>query len=228
MGTPSYYMLMASLPALQRFESVERLPITRERLTKRLAMLTPEDAALVDRATDLLSWFRQTPTRSDDAVHESHERLASSAKARGLTELFEIPIALRIVTAAFRRRRRRPGAPAPGERWGVGPLVPHMERHWRDPLFGLGMRYPWIVGVRDAIEDGDALALQQILSEILWARYDGPSPGGPFGIEAVFAYLFKWNVLQQWLARDTEGAKQRFSALVAAITDEWEELFNDI
>ena len=47
MGNHQYYMLLSSLPALQRFDRAERLPISRERLMNRMNMLLPEDAETI-------------------------------------------------------------------------------------------------------------------------------------------------------------------------------------
>ena len=40
-----YYMLVASLPYLEPFERMERLPLTRLRLEQRLSALRPDHAA---------------------------------------------------------------------------------------------------------------------------------------------------------------------------------------
>jgi hypothetical protein len=39
-----------------------------------------------------------------------------------------------------------------------------------------------------------------------------------FGFEAVFSYVFKWDILQAWLVRDADKAKARFTKLVDQVT----------
>ena len=228
MGRHQYYMLMASLPALPRFDQAERLPINRERLISRQSMLLPEDAELVECASDFLAWFRQPATRSDRDMVASYKRMAAIIETRGLWHLFELPINARTVMAALRHRHRGHHAPQDGEPWGVGPLVPHIERHWDDPDFNLGAVYPWISQVRTSLEKGTALELERLVLGLVWDRFDLPLQGGPFGIEALVAYLFKWGILQQWLSYDKDDAQRRFEELVAEVSDEWDELFDGI
>ena len=228
MGSHQYYMLMASLPALPRFDQAERLPINRERLTGRQTMLKPEDGELVECAADFLAWFRQPATRSDTEMVASYERMAGIIEERGLWPLFELPINLRTIMAALRRRHGGRAALKAGELWGVGPLVSHIQRHWDDPDFKLGAVYPWVPQVRTYLEKGAGLDLERFIMGLVWDRFDRQVPGGPFGIEALVAYLFKWCILQQWLTYDKEDARERFGELVAEVVDEWDELFNSI
>jgi hypothetical protein len=185
MGGYQYYMLMASLPALPRFDLAERLPLNRERLASRQTMLIPEDAELVESAADFLAWFRQSATRSDTEMVDSYKRMAGIIEKRGLWHLFELPINLRTVMAALRRRHGGRAAPTAGEPWGVGPLVLHIERHWDEPDFKLGAVCPWIPRVQTYLEKGVALDLERFIMGLVWDRFDRLVPGGPFGIEAL-------------------------------------------
>jgi len=227
MAGHQYYMLMASLPALPHFDLAERLPLNRERLASRQTMLLPEDAALVECASDFLAWFRQHATKSDTEMVKSYETMAGIVEKRRLRHLFELPVNLRTVMAGLRRRQGGRGVPKSGEPWGVGPLVSHIERHWDDPDFKLGAVYPWISQVRTYLEKGAALDLEQFIMGLMWDRYSQQVPGGPFGIEALVAYLFKWGILQQWLSYDKDDARKRFDELVGEVVDEWDELFNN-
>ena len=228
MGNHQYYMLLSSLPALKRFDQAEWLPISRERLMNRMHMLLPEDAELLERATDFFAWFRQSATRSDDAMTESYERLAENVAERGFEKLFELPLNLRTIIAALRRRHLGREAPEAGEKWGVGPLMPHIVRHYEATDFKLHAVYPWITEARAHIETGAARALEQLIGSLIWKHFDRSYDGGPFCIEALTAYLFKWGVLNQWLSHDREGALERFDELVTEVTDQWEDLFDGI
>ena len=223
-----YYMLMASLPALPRFDLAERLPINWERLTNRQAMLIPKDAELVECTSRFLAWFRQPAERTDREMLASYECLQGLIEKRGFQHLFELPINLRTIMAGLRRRHGGRSAPAKGELWGVGPLVPHIERHWDDPDFKLKSLYPWISEARKLLENGASLDLERFIMGLVWDRFSHSVPGGPFGIEALMAYLFKWGILQQWLSYNVEEAGKRFDELVAEVADEWDEHFKHI
>ncbi|MDJ0763617.1 MAG: DUF2764 family protein [Myxococcota bacterium] len=228
MANHQYYMLLSSLPALQRFDLAERLPISRERLTSRMTMLHPEDAELLKRATNFFAWFRQSATLADDAMTVGYQGLAELVEARGLMKLFGLPINLRTIIAALRRRLLGREAPRAGENWGAGPLVPHIVRHYEAADFGLQAVYPWITEVRHHIEAGAARDLEKLMCSLIWKHFDRPYDRGPFGIEALTAYLFKWSVLDQWLSQDRAGALNRFDQLVAEVTGQWEAHFNGI
>ena len=228
MGRHQYFMLMASLPALPRFDQAERLPINRERLSGRMSMLAPEDQFLVTCAGNFMGWFPQPGEGSDADMIACYERLASIVTERRMWALFELPVNLKTVMVALRRRRRGDVALSGDGSWGVGPLVGHIERHWDHPDFKLGSVYPWIVQVRTYLEKDMALELERFILGLMWDHFSRPLPGGPFGIEALVAYLFKWGVLQRWLSYDHEDARKRFEDLVAEVFDGWDPYIEHI
>jgi hypothetical protein len=196
-----YYTLIASLPRLPRFDRAERLPINRERLRERLKMLEPEDAELVERAATFIRWQRQPVARTDQEMVAYYDQVAELFEESILACMFEFLINQRTIMAALRRRHRGLPAPASGEVWGGGRWVRHIEINWEDPDFKLGALYPWIPQARAHLEAGEALA------------------------EALLAYLFKWDILEQWLSYDKEEAKTRFEELVSEVTGEQGQLF---
>ena len=224
-GRRRYYTLIASLPRLPRFDRAERLPINRERLTERLAMLEPEDIELVERAAAFIRWQRQPVARTDQEMVTYYERVAELIQEPILACMFEFLINQRTIMAALRRRYRGLPAPAAGQRWGVGRWVGHIERNWEDPDFKLGALYPWIPQAREHLEARDALAMDRLLMSLVWDRMDRMAEGDEFSLEALLAYLFKWDILEQWLSYDKEEAKTRFEELVREVTGEQERLF---
>ena len=228
MGRHQYYMLLASLPALPGFETASRLPISRERLSSRQSMLLEEDTELMMRAADFFVRYRQSATRSDASMARSFERLEASLVERCVYNLFEFPIDVRTLVTALRYRRKVGRRPERGTVWGVGRLVPHIERHWDAPLFNLGAVYPWLVTLAAYLDAEDASRLDRLIARLVWDRLGRVTPYHPFGIEAVVAYFFKWHILDQWLARDTVRAFNRFDELVTEVTDAWEGCFDGI
>jgi len=228
MGHHQYYMLMASLPALPRFDQSERLPINRERLVSRQSLLTPEDHLLVMCAGKFMGWFPELGEGSNAEVIACYERLMRIVSRRKLWFLFELPVNLMTIMVALRRRHRGNGVPSEGEAWGMGPLVGHIRRHWDDYDFKLGSVYPWILQIRTYLKKEMPLELERFVLDLVWDRFSLPLPGGPFGIEALIAYLFKWSILQRWLSQDKEGARQRFGELVAEVSNGWDQYIERI
>jgi hypothetical protein len=220
MGSQPYYTLLASLPPLPRFDRAERLPINRERMRQRYSMLTPEDAALLEHAAAFLAWQRQTATRTDEEMIASFKRMEEQISHPALQSFFEFPIDQRTIMSALRRRHRGFPAPSPGEPWGVGRHVRHIENNWDDPSFKLNAVYPWIPQARTHLEAGETLALERLLKNVLWDHVDRSVEPYDFGIQAVLAYVIKWDILHQWLSYNVEEAKKRFEELVAEVTDE--------
>jgi len=220
MGSQPYYTLLASLPPLPRFDRVERLPITRERLRRRYDMLTPEDTAVFEHAATFLAWQRQTASRTDEEMIASFKKMEAQIAHPALQSFFEFPIDQRTIMSALRRRHRGFPAPSPGEPWGVGRYVRHIENNWDDPYFKLSAVYPWIVQARTHLEAGETLALERLLNNVLWDHVDRSVQPYDFGFQAVLAYSIKWDILNQWLSYNVEEAKTRFEELVAEVTDE--------
>ena len=226
MGRQSYYTLLASLPHLQRFDQTDRLPITRERLNKRLRMLTADDAQLYESAADFLAWQRQSATRSDEEMIGRFKKMEERIAVPSLQFIFDFPIDQRTIMAGLRRRFRGMPAPANGEPWGVGHYVNHIERNWDDPYFKLSAIYPWIVQARSQLESGETLALERLLKSALWDHADRSVPAYDFGFSAVIVYVFKWDIMDRWLSYDIEEAKKRFDELVTEVTDEQPKIFD--
>lgn len=226
MGRQPYYTLLASLPPLPRFDRADRLPINRERLRQRIRMLAPEDAELYERAAAFLAWQRQTATRTDAEMIASFKKMAEHIAQPILESIFASPIDQRTIMAALRRRFRGLPAPVPGELWGVGRYVNHIERNWDEPHFKLSAVYPWITQARSHLEAGETLALELLLKNVLWDHLDRAVPSYEFGFRAVLTYIIKWDILNRWLSYDTQDAKARFQELVTEVTNEQPRLFD--
>ena len=226
MGSQPYFTLLASLPPLPRFDHTERLPITRERLAQRLHMLTPDDAQLYERAAEFLAWQRQSATRTDQEMIANFKKMEAHIAQPRLQSIFDLPIDQRMIMVALRRRFRGLPAPVPGEPWGVGRYVNHIERNWDDPYFKLSAVYPWIVQACTHLEAGETLALERLLKNTLWDHVDRSVPAYEFGFNAVLIYIIKWDILNLWLSYNIEDAKVRFEELVKEATDEQPKIFD--
>ena len=210
-----YYTLIASLPPLKKFDQAERLPINMERLRERLTILGQEDAKLVDSVASFIIWHRQPMERSDKEMFVVYKQLIESIDNPMIKEMINLRIDIRTIVVALRRRYRGLPAPKSGELWGMGRWVQHIEKYWDEQNLRLAAVYPWIPQVREYLENGNALELERLQMNQVWEGVDRLEDQNYFGIDVIFSYLFKWDMMQRWLANNVESAKIRFDELVS-------------
>ncbi len=221
MKNKGYYTLVTSLPYLPRFDKADRLPITRERLMQRLKMLDAEDIKLVEIVAEFIAWSRQPVGRTDAEILSIYHRGAKQIfESKLLKPLFELSINQKTMMTALRRREKGLLRSTPGELWGVGPLVSHIEQNWDKPFFRLQSTYPWIVQAENYLHEGELLKLEYLLFNLIWNKLEFMLIKNYFGFEVVVAYLLKWDILQQWLSYNIEEAKARFDELVLETINE--------
>ena len=226
MSSPTYYFtLIASLPHLPRFYRAERLPINRERLDERLQMLEPEDRAVAARAEAFIEWQRQPVDRTDAEIIAFFEDMMKQTSQPVLMDMIDYRMNQRTIMIALRRRNRGLDVPRPGEHWGVGRWVRHIETHWDDPDFKLAHSNPWIRAARGYLEVGNAIELEQFLMDRTWNYLNRIVEKFEFRFESVLAYLFKWDILQRWLTYNPKTAKLQLTNLLKEITGEHVPLF---
>jgi hypothetical protein len=86
--------------------------------------------------------------------------------------------------------------------------------HWNEPTFGLDAPLPWVARARASLVSGDAVGLQRMMLELAWRELGQITERYPFRFEAVFAYAFKWGILNRWLTYDASAATARFRELI--------------
>lgn len=218
-----YYTLWASLPPLPDFTIADRLPINRQRLDARLNMLDKDDYEQLYVAAPLLAWDREAVARVDDQVARQYEAARRRLSNPILQAFVDGQLENRTVLAALRRRRLGQHSPrARSSRWGVGARVRWIGQHWDDPNFKLDAPLPWVAEARDCLESGDAVDLQRLTLGLAWRELGRIAEQHPFRFEAIFAYAFKWGILNRWLTYDATAAVARFQELVTEGTGEHE------
>ena len=225
MSRTTYYTLVASLPRLPHFEEAAWLPMSRKQMNQRLTMLTPQDALELRLAEDLLKWQRQPITKTDQEMVEQYRKLLPAITDPSLREIVEYRMAQRTALVALRRRRQGLPAPAVGEAWGVGPWLNLVTSAWDRDDLGLGHLLPWIPEAAALLEAGAAKELDRLLMNSVWTRLGRIAERSAFGFEPVFAFVFRRDILQRWLAYDAQLAQVRFQELVAEVTREQRQLF---
>ena len=217
-GRRMYYTLVASLPPLPHFERAERPPISQRRLEERLRMLDAEDAGQLGRAEALIGWRPERPlSKSDEEMARQYRAIMEQPLHPALAEYVNFRMDQQTVMAALRRKRSGMALPSGGQRWGAGRWVRWIEEHWDDPDFHFGSVVPWVQEVRGYLEAGEAVPLERLLMNVAWQRLNRIADRDVFGFEAVMAYVFKWDILKNWLAQNGEAGKKQFQKLIEEV-----------
>ncbi len=215
-----YYMLIASLPHLPHFRQAQRLPINPQRLRWRRSALRPEDAADLDLALDMLHWARHSAEESDAQIDAQYRRTVARIRNESLRSYVEEIMAQRSVLAALRRKALGMPAPSEEDRCGVGRWHNLTRNRWDRDELGLTPRFPWIPQARAMLAEGRSAELEMLLMEVTWRKASKIAEADPFGFQAVFAYVFKWDLLSRHLVQDAIKAGERFSQLVDEVIHE--------
>jgi hypothetical protein len=217
-GQKAYYTLVTSLPPLPHFERAERLPITPERLVQRLRMLEAGDADQLGRGRALIGWRPERPiSKTDEEMARQYRRMMAQPIHPALDEFIRFRMDQQTVLAALRRKRGKEGLPSGGQSWGAGRWVRWIEGHWDDPDFRFGSVVPWVPEARGYLDAGEAVPLERLMMNVAWQRLNRIADRDLFGFEAVMAYVFKWDMLKNWLAQDAETGKKEFQKLIEEV-----------
>jgi hypothetical protein len=218
-----YITLVSSLPYLPPFEKAERSPITRLRLEQRLHILEPEDARQLALAEALVSWRMSLakPKTDKDMVLRCRAALQEITQP-ALSEFIEFRIAQQTILAALRIRQSNSLFESSflEQVNGTSRWPGFIASHWDDPDFKLTTVFSWVPEARNYLEAGNACGLDRLMMNIIWQRLSRITESNRFGFEAVFAFVFKWDILQAWLARDAEKAKSRFQELIKEVKND--------
>jgi hypothetical protein len=217
----SYITLVSSLPYLPPFEKAERSPITRLRLEQRLHSLEADDAKQLAIAEALASWRLSLAKPKTDKEMVLRCRTAMQEISQpALREFIEFRIDQQTILAGLRQRQAGFGSPVLEQITGASRWASFIASHWDHPDFKLAAVYPWVPEARSRLEADDARGLDSLLMGIIWRRLSLIAESNSFGFEAVFAFVFKWDILQAWLARDAEKAKSRFQELIKEVKND--------
>ncbi len=216
-----YIALVTSLPYLPPFDKAERSPITRLRLEQRLRDLEPGDARQLDLAEALASWrMSLAKPRTDKEMVARYREAMQEITQSALREFVEFRLDQQTILAGLRLRQAGFGSSVFEQIHDASHWARSIVSHWDDPDFKLAAVYPWIPEARSYLETNDACGLDRLLMSIIWERLSRITESNGFGFEAVFAFVFKWDILQAWLARDTVQAKSRFQELIKEVKND--------
>lgn len=216
-GADAYILLVASLPRSERLFLAKQPPLSRERLARRLTLLSEADAASLKLIDRILSWPSYRMDETDPEVVRAAGDMLARIPQPALRKIVTLQLEMRTILAAL--RRRRDGKPVPTEPWGFGPCVQRIEDNWSEPTFRLEARHPWIGEAAALIERADPVALERHLLETAFAQMQRLGAYHLFDFEAVAIYVMKWTVFDSWAHGNGVGAKRRFQDLTDAAFD---------
>ena len=221
MAADNYITLVVSLPYLPPFEKAERLPITRLRLEQRLNILSADHAKQLADAEALISW---RPTlvkpKNDTDMVTRYRVLLQNTTYPALRDFISFRIDQQTLIAALRLREAGLDVEAFAQLAGLNRWTRHIVAHWNEADFQLGFMYPWLPEALRLLKTHDACGLDRLLMTTIWQYLNRLSDSNPFGFEAVFAFVFKWDILQAWFARDPIKAKSRFQEIITEVRND--------
>jgi hypothetical protein len=159
--------------------------------------------------------------KADPAAPLSDDRLAAHYYAHAMTcrnafvsGWFELNLNIRNLLSAFTARKYGMESAA----FVVGDNdVAHALRtsHARD--FGLGDAVDYLPVLQRIAEEPDLYVREKKLDQLKWEWLEEQTFFLTFGIESVFAYLCKLEILERWTALDKAVGEQTFRSLVGTM-----------
>ena len=207
----AYIALVTSLPSSERLFVAKQPPLSRLRLDRRLAELTPKDRGRLRRIEHLLSWSNYGMDATEDLSKDRVESALDGLESETLRAIVEERLDLRTVIAALRLRDQGEAPPAPG--WSASRLTRYLAENWSDPVFRLDRRMPWLPQAAALLEGHDPLALERHILDVTFRQLQRHGAWHFFDFEAVVIYVLKWNIFDRWARADARAATRRFKAL---------------
>jgi hypothetical protein len=165
------------------------------------------------KARAVVEWGAHSANRTDAQFIRHYEIARGATSSDFLLSTLLFRISIRTVIAALRRRLRGEIAGPSSSPWGAGPWVAHMERNWRTPDFKLEPVFPWISPARQLLENGESAALEDLLMNLVWENLGIVPIGREFTLDAVVAFVFKWDIIERRLDYSGPAARTRFCDL---------------
>jgi len=212
----AYVMLITGLPRPEALFQSRRPPLSRLKLNRRLRVLTPEDAELLKRVEQVLTWARLPISMTEEQFVARARAAVQAIDNETLRLIIRDRLEIRTCIAALRRRHRGERAPSAKTVWGYGRWLAHIRRNWSETSFRLDGVFPWLREANQLLEAGDSLALQRLLLDQVWKNVSRHAGEHEFDFEAVVIYVLKWDIVDRWVRQDSEQAAERFEELTEA------------
>ncbi|WP_271946235.1 hypothetical protein [Ruegeria faecimaris] len=207
----AYIALISSLPGSERLFIAKQPPLSRLRLDRRLRVLTPADARVLEVMEHALNWNNYDMNVSDAQTIERCKEALRHILQPTLRKLFMERMDLRTAVAALRLRKQ--GGAAPSGVYGIGRWSRHIPANWGDPAFRLETPMPWIKEAKHLLDVDDPLGLERLLLSVSHKQLKRYAARHLFDFEAVAIYVLIWNIFDRWAQSNARDAAMRFEKL---------------
>ena len=223
MAAHQYVDLMVSLPHLRNPFVSEQAPISRLQLGNRLRMLQAADRELLYRISHVIYWGELESEVPDAELIKRVEHLRREADELQVWQWIQWRLDVRFLMAALRVRRDQAEAPDPAVFSGYSRYAHTVERHWGHASFHLEGRFPWLQDAARYLSEQNAVALEKTLLKEVWRYYSRQVLNTQYGLDAVFLYMARWDLVDRWSGYRSELARVRFDNLLQASLDQARE-----
>lgn len=210
-----YTALLCSLPACQELFSAKFTPISRIQLDTRLRVMDEADHQDIELLGEILDWFRHPLIRTDAELLTLAEKKRQQINSPSVVDYLDWRLEFRTLISAMRQKHRGLTFDA-NEKWGYGPWVLHVNRHWNENYFGLEKIFPWLVDIARLLESEQAMELERYTLRHVWQWLEKEAFGHEFDLEAVVIYRMRWDLVARWTSYVKEPAQLRFASLLDA------------
>ncbi len=155
----AYVMLIAGLPRPEALFQAKRPPLSRLKLQRRLRVLTPEDAAILQRIQQAITWDNMPITLTDEQIVARVRATLEAIDNETLRLIIRDRLEIRTCMAALRRRHRGESTPPTGKAWGYGRWLRQIARNWSETTFRLDHVFPWLREADKLLKAGETLAV---------------------------------------------------------------------
>jgi hypothetical protein len=211
-----YSLLISSLPPHKNLLFEEKqTPLSRIQLNKRLALLEPEDAVVLEKIEKLLHWSHMTEDIDAEFVCQTLQSI-DTIDNDFVKNIIIWRLEVRIVLAALRMRQAGMQSPPDKKILGFDFEYFFITHYWNEPDLGLGHKMPWLGQAQRLLQQGESYQLEKLMFSIVWDHYKRQSFGHYFNFEAVIIYVLRWDIVNRWSRNDQQAALARFNQLVDA------------
>jgi hypothetical protein len=222
------YAVLVSLPHLEHFARMQRLPINEARLLERIEMTPAPARSTLLRVYDLLAWHRGSEHASDRELLERFRAMIGGSHNPTVRGVLRMRLRTRLLLTALRYQNQgRRAFPEHLAAFDLEPLLYAVRARWSQRCFGLAERFPEIVEADRLLRAGRSAELERLLFDTTWndlrEREHRSRMHRPFDLDELIVYVFKWDLARRWLLYDGGAAVERFDRIVADLVslDDW-------
>lgn len=208
--------MLTALPHLPKLDGVQRLPISRLALERRLSMLSEADSQQLGIIEQL--YFPDHNLSSDLAdreVVQNWQRALSQLESNVMGERVSYQLEIRTLLAALRYREA--GGQSPDQFVGFGRWHSFIKSHWFEPFFGLDEYQPQLQKLVRFLKENKPGHAEKVLNQMLWQDLIFSEKQQGFTFSAVACYVLRWGLMSRVLNTNPAMALLKFDDLTRSL-----------